>query len=88
MVQFLHLTRILNILLIYLTQQATAGDQVVYRMAIQNNVMSVGNFKIHSKYLTTDLLLKAAKKADESRSTITADRRQFIVSTKSRIKSR
>ena len=70
--------------LAYVTQQAIPGDQVVYRMAFQNNVLCQwASLKALRTPYATDMLFKATKEPMG-----TADRRHFVYRRMSRAKSR
>ena len=66
----------------YVTQQPIAGDQDVYRMAIQNNVLCQwATLKDSQNTFRHRYVVQSGKKADESLSTSTMDRRHFVYST-------
>ena len=66
--------------------QALAGDQVVYRMAIQNNVLRA-TLKNSQNTFRHRCTVQSGKKADGSLSTVTAGRCYFVYTTMSRSKS-
>ena len=69
----------------YVTQKAIAGDQVVYRMAIQNNALCRrATLKASQNTFRHRYVVPSGKKADGYLSTITADRRHFVYSSMSR----
>ena len=75
--------------LAYVTQQAIAGDQVVYRMTIQNNVLCQwATLKDFQNAFRHRFVVQNGKKADGSLSMSPAERRHFVHSTMSRTKSR
>ena len=60
--------------LAYVTQRAIAGDQVVYRMAIQNNKLCQwATLKDSQNTFRHKYVVQSGKKADGSLSTSTAD---------------